>query len=99
MSSRHARMIRAIFTDPPMHNLQWRDVESLLTHLGAELEPLSGARVRVRIGRSESILHRPHHHNNTLDRAGITHLRELLARAQATPSQYEARDGEPGDKP
>jgi hypothetical protein len=93
MSSHHAKLIRAIFQDPPTHNLHWRDAESLLKHVGAELESLSGARIRATLGRAETIVHRPHHHNNTLDKQGLLHLREFLARAGVTPSQYEAGDG------
>lgn len=89
MSNHHARLIRSIFHDPPLHNLPWRDVESLLRHLGAEVAPLSGARVRATLGRAEAVLHRPHHHDHTLDRTGVVHLRGFLARAQITPSLYE----------
>jgi hypothetical protein len=92
MSSRHAKLIRAIFADPPSHNIHWRDVESLIRHVGADIEPLSGARVRVTKDRVESILFRPHHHQNTLDEPGIVHLRGFLARAGVTPSLYEAGD-------
>jgi hypothetical protein len=94
MSSHHAKLIRAIFEDPPSHNVRWRDVESLLKHVGATVEPLSGARVRATRQGAESILFRPHHHQNTMDRPGLEHLREFLARAGVTPSLYEAK-GEP----
>jgi hypothetical protein len=90
MSSRHAKLIRAIFQDPPSHNLHWHDVESLLKHVGAEVESLSGARIRVTVQRFETILHRPHHGQNTLDKQSLMHLREFLARCSITPSQYEA---------
>ena len=90
MSSHHAKLIRLIFQDPPSHNIDWRDVESLLHHVGAEVEPLSGARIKVSKERVEGILHRPHHHGNELDKSGLIHLREFLARAGVTPSQYEA---------
>jgi len=89
MSSHHAKLIRLIFHDPPSHNIHWRDVESLLRHVGAEVEALSGARVKVTKGRVEAILHRPHHHNNELDKQGLSQLREFLARAGVTPSSYE----------
>jgi hypothetical protein len=90
MSNHHAKLIRLIFHDPPSHNIHWRDVESLLRHVGAEIESLSGARVRVAKEGVEAILHRPHHHNNELDKQGLIHLREFLARAGVTPSSYEA---------
>jgi hypothetical protein len=88
MSHKHENFLRTIFHDPISGNIHWREVESLLTHLGAKVESLSGARVRVTINRAESILHRPHH-GNTLDRHAVQHLREFLGRAGATPSMYE----------
>jgi hypothetical protein len=80
-----------IFHDPPSHNIHFREVESLLRHIGAEVESLSGARIKVTKDRVEAILHRPHHHNNELDKQGLIHLREFLARAGVTPSSYEAK--------
>jgi hypothetical protein len=45
------------------------------------------------MGRVEAILYRPHHHANELDKQGLVHLREFLARSGVTPSQYEAGQG------
>jgi len=90
MSHRHANLLRTIFHDPPSGNIHWRDVESLLRHVGATLEPISGARVRVKLNRMEDVLHRPHH-SNVLDVSALRHLREVLARGGVTPSQYEAK--------
>ncbi len=90
MSSHHAKLLRLIFHDPPSHNIHWRDVESLLRHVGAGIEPLPGARIKVTKDRAEAILHRPHHHSNELDKQGLIHLRAFLARAGVTPSSYEA---------
>lgn len=88
MSHKHAHLIHTIFQDPPSGNLHWREVESLLTHLG-EVEQLSGARIRVVINKREGILHRPHH-SSVCSRQEIKHLREYLASAGITPSLYEA---------
>jgi hypothetical protein len=96
MSRRHANLLRSIFHDPPSGNVHWRDVESLLKHVGAALEPISGARIRVNLNRMEGVLHRPHH-SNVLDASAIVHLREYLARAGVTPSLYEARRAESED--
>lgn len=90
MSHKHENLIRTIFHDPISGNIHWREVESLLSHLGAKVEPLSGARIRVRLNRVEDILHRPHH-SNVLDRSAVKHLREYLARAGITPSLYETK--------
>lgn len=89
MSHKHEQLIRAIFREPFSGNIHWREVESLLHHLGATVEPLSGARLRVRLHGVEGILHRPHH-SNVLDRQGVRHVRAYLAQARVTPSLYEA---------
>ena len=99
MSRHHAHLIRSIFHDPPSANLHFREVESLLRHVGAELEALSGGRVRARIGRMEQILHHPHH-GSALGVQAVLQLREFLARSGVTPSAYEgvtpSRDGGAG---
>ena len=88
MSHKHEQLVRTVFHDPISGNIHWREVESLLRHLGAEIEPLSGARFRVRLNGAEGIIHRPHH-SNVLDRQGVRHLRQYLARARVTPSQLD----------
>ena len=90
MSHKHESLIRSLFHDPISGNIHWREVESLLRPLGAEIEQLSGARLRVRLNGAEGILHRPHH-SNVLDKSGVKHLREYLAQARVTPSLYEQR--------
>lgn len=90
MSQKHVKLLTEIFHDPISTNIHWREIEALLKHLGAEVESLSGARIRVKLGHAEGILHRPHHGGNTLDRHSVQMLREFLARGGATPSQYQA---------
>jgi hypothetical protein len=91
MSHKHEQLLRTLFHDPISGNIHWREVESLLNHVGAQIESLSGARIRVKINRAEGILHRPHH-GNTLDRHAVQHLREFLGHAGVTPSLYEQRE-------
>ena len=38
MSHKHATQLRSIFHDPISANIHWREVESLLNHLGASIE-------------------------------------------------------------
>ena len=94
MSHRHGALIRTIFHDPVSGNIHWREVESLLHHLGAEVEPLSGNRIRFRIKQVEAVLHRPHQ-GTVLDRNAVRSLRGYLASAGVTPSLYEQRGEEP----
>ncbi len=90
MSRHHANLIRSLFHDSPSANVHWSEVESLLKHVGAAWEPISGARVRVKLNRMQDVLHRPHH-RNALDASALLHLRGFLARAGVTPSLYEIK--------
>jgi hypothetical protein len=94
VSQRHVNLLRTVFRDPPSGNVHWREIEALLKHVGASLEPISGARVRMKLNRMEGVLHRPHH-SNTLDASALLHVREFLARAGVTPSMYENKPEEP----
>ena len=98
MSHRHSALIRTIFQDPINTNVHWREVESLLRHLGAQIETLSGNRIHMRLNRAEGFLHRPHH-AHTLDRTAIRALRGYLASAGITPALYEERENNPAAKP
>jgi len=88
MSHKHSNLIRTIFHDPISGNIHWREIESLLTHLGASVTPTHGASFRVSLNGVEDMLHHPHQ-SNVCDRTVIKHLREFLARAGVTPSSYE----------
>ena len=89
MSHKHANLLRSLFHDPISGNIHWREVDSLLHHVGARMEPLTGARFRATLNGVDGVLHRPHH-NDTLDRAGVKQVREFLARARMTPATYES---------
>ena len=88
MSHKHLHLLQAIYRDPPSANIHWREIESLLGHLGATVESGHGARFRVVLNRFEIFLHQPHN-NATCARQDIKALREFLARAGVTLSRYE----------
>ena len=85
MSHKHERILSAIFREPLSGNIHWRDVESLLRHLGAVVEPGHGARMRVVLNGVEGTLHRPHH-SGVCAKHDIRHLREYLTSAGMNPS-------------
>ena len=55
VSHKHENLLRTIFHDPISANIHWREVESLLHHVGAGVEPLSGARIRVKLNGVEGM--------------------------------------------
>lgn len=83
MSQKHQRVLGAIMQEPISGNIHWREVESLLHHLGAQIEPGHGARMRVLLNGVEGTLHRPHH-SGVCGKHDIRHLREFLASAGVT---------------
>ena len=97
MSHKHEQLLRTLFHDPVSGNIHWREIESLLHHLGAAVEPLSGARLRVKLNGQEGILHRPHH-GNTLGRQDVVHLEVFRPSARHTgwlPLKVLAADPRP----
>ena len=92
--SRHLSLLRAIFQEPASANIHFREIEALLLHLGATIEPSHGARFRVVLNEFEFILHHPHH-GNECSKQDIKQLRGDLTRAGISPSAYEADKGQP----
>lgn len=91
MSHKHAHLLRSIFQAPPSANIHWREIESLLTHLGAEIEPSHGARFKITLNKVEAFLHHPHN-SSTCSKNDIKAIRDVLAHAGVTLSTYEAGD-------
>lgn len=93
MSQKHQRVLAAIMQEPVSANIHWREVESLLHHLGAQIEPGHGARMKVVLKGVEGTLHRPHH-SGVCGKHDIRHLREFLLSTGVTLSSMDS-DGEP----
>lgn len=85
MSHKHNSLLSAIFHDPVSGNIHWREIESLLHHLGATIKPAHGARFQVTLNEFECFLHHPHQ-GNVCDKNLIKYLREFLSRAGVSPS-------------
>lgn len=92
MSHKHQSLLYSIFQDPLSGNIHWREVESLLHHLGATVEPILGARFRILLNQREFFLHHPHR-GNVCSKQEIKHLRECLVSAGMTPSIYDETYG------
>lgn len=89
MSHKHQVLLRTIFQDPVPLNIHWRELESLLSHLGATIEPSHGARFKVSIHQASCFLHHPHH-NSDCSRDLVKQVREFLTHAGISASTYEA---------
>ncbi len=84
MSSHHRRTLEAIFRDPVSPTIVWADVESMLIHLGADVEERSGSRIAIELNDQVASVHRPHPQKEA-SRRTIRDVRDLLIRAGIEP--------------
>jgi hypothetical protein len=86
MSHKHESLLNTILTGPVSGNIHWREVESMLTHLGAKIEAHHGSSFRVVLNGVEGFLHRPHN-NNTCTKQELRHVRDYLESVGIKPIQ------------
>jgi len=60
MNSKHAKTLKAIFTDPVSGNVAWAAIEKLLIAVGCEVIEGNGSRVRFVKDEEVETFHRPH---------------------------------------
>lgn len=82
--SKHDKIRHAIFAEPVRGNVKWKDVESLLKNLGAEITEGDGSRVRVRLNGIKATFHRPHPEPDT-DKGALRSVRRFLTEAGFAP--------------
>ncbi|HQS84663.1 MAG: hypothetical protein B7Y25_08275 [Alphaproteobacteria bacterium 16-39-46] len=81
MKSAHKMTMSRIFHNPVQSGIPWRDVESMLKALSAEITEGNGSRVRVSLNGVRAVFHRPHPRKET-DKGAIVFLRQFLIEAK-----------------
>ncbi len=84
MNKRHLKTLSAIFAQPISGNIKWRDVETLLNHLGATLQERAGSRIAVLLNGQVAVFHRPHPSPN-MDKGAVKSVRRFLENAGVHP--------------
>lgn len=84
MKSRHRDTLEAIFSKPVPSNIEWRDIESLLLSLGAEISEGSGSRVRIILNNVRAVFHRPHPRKEA-DKGSVASMKRFLENAGVKP--------------
>ena len=84
MKSRHAKLLRAVFTKPTLATIAFADIESLLLGLGAKLHEREGSRVKFTLGAEEWHAHRPHP-GKEAKKYQVEGAREFLERLEIKP--------------
>lgn len=84
MKAKHKNVLRSIFETPVSSGIAWKDIESLLIALGAELSEGRGSRVRIAINGVRAVFHRPHPKKEA-DKGAVVSMRRLLKEAGVEP--------------
>ena len=80
MDSKHHKTLESIFEKPERANIAWKDIESLLVSLGAEISEGRGLRIRVALNKVRAVFHRPHPRKEA-SKALVKSLRRFLEEA------------------
>jgi hypothetical protein len=83
---KHRKTLNDIFTTPVKANIVWRDIESLLIALGAEIKEGSGSRLRIKLNNAWAVFHRPHPQKET-DKGAVKAMREFLEKAGVSKNE------------
>lgn len=84
MKAKHNKVLNSIFETPVNSSIIWKDIESLLIGLGAELSEGRGSRVRVALNGVRAVFHRPHPKKEA-DKGAVVSVRRLLKEAGVEP--------------
>lgn len=82
--AKHEKTLKSIFTDPVPSNINWKDIENLMSHHGAEITEGKGSRVRVALNGVRAVFHRPHPQKEA-NKGTVGSVREFLENAGITP--------------
>ncbi|UJQ95872.1 type II toxin-antitoxin system HicA family toxin [Mariluticola halotolerans] len=84
MNSKHAKVLKAIFTDPVSGTIAWVSIENLLVAGGCKVIEGSGSRVRFEKGGVIATFHRPHPEKEA-KRYQVRDARDFLIKIGLTP--------------
>ena len=84
MNSRHALILKRIYSDPVSSAIPWRDIESMLYALKAEMSGRKGSRVCISLNGIDAVFHRPHPQKET-DKGAVKSMRRFLQEAGIKP--------------
>jgi hypothetical protein len=85
MNHRHRKVLHALFAHPVSANIDFKDVETVLTELGAEIENRNGARIGVTLKGHTAVFH---HAQHSLPKDEVAQIRKFLIDCGVAPEQY-----------
>ena len=88
MNDRHVKVLREIFAHPFPHNLEWREVVSVVNEMGSALERHDG-KYEFQIGSTKAVFRKPH--DKEMEPEGVAELRRFLLEAWSVAGPSEPR--------
>jgi hypothetical protein len=79
------KILHAFFAHPIAANIEYKDAEHALAHLGAEVEPKHGNKVELTLHGQKTTLHRNH---RTLTHEDVMHIRKWLESCGHTEASF-----------
>jgi hypothetical protein len=87
LSSHHRDTVQKIFSHPTSHNIEWRQVVSLLEAIGSVTHEHNG-KLKVTLGPETEVLPAPH--GKDVDIQIVVDLRRMLTQAGFAPGDSES---------
>ena len=87
MNHHQRKVLQAIFAHPVNANLDMKDVTSVLTGLGAEIDTRTKSRIAVKLNGKETLLHLTNH---SLMKAEVMQVRKFLESCGISAGAYPA---------
>jgi hypothetical protein len=84
MKAKHEKTLATIYEVPTSASIAWKDIESLLISLGAEISEGRGSRVRIALRGVRAVFHRPHPQKET-DKGAVVSMKRFLKEAGIEP--------------
>lgn len=80
MNKKHQKTLQQLFQNPVQAGIAWRDIEAMLSALGAEISEGKGSRVRMALNDIRAVFHRPHPQKE-IDKGAVISVRRFLKEA------------------
>jgi hypothetical protein len=97
LNNHHRDTVRKLFEHPSSHNIEWREIESLLEAVGTVTKEANGKLV-VSVGPETEVMHPPH--GKDVDQQMIVDIRRMLENAGYSPDRLPLLElGELGAEP
>lgn len=77
MNSKHRRTLNKVFENPVRADVEWKDIESMISALGGEIKEARGSRVTIKLNNTPAVFHRPHPEKET-DKGALKSVRKFL---------------------